>query len=73
MEWETGEVTFEPLSVIAADDPVTMPNNMTYLLWKDGVGSGTLPKEVKHLIGQLNKAKSGMSGDPKPTCLVPNP
>ena len=23
VEWETGEVTFEPLSVIAADDPVT--------------------------------------------------
>ena len=22
-EWETGEITFEPLSVIAADDPVT--------------------------------------------------
>ena len=23
VEWETGEITFEPLSVIAADDPVT--------------------------------------------------
>ena len=23
VEWETGEVTFEPLSVIAPDDPVT--------------------------------------------------
>ena len=23
VEWETGEVTFDPLSVIAADDPVT--------------------------------------------------
>ena len=23
VEWETGEVTFEPLSVIAADDPIT--------------------------------------------------
>ena len=23
VEWETGEVTFEPLSIIAADDPVT--------------------------------------------------
>ena len=22
-EWETGEITFEPLSVIAADDPIT--------------------------------------------------
>ena len=23
IEWETGEITFEPLSIIAADDPVT--------------------------------------------------
>ena len=23
IEWETGEVTFEPISVIVADDPVT--------------------------------------------------
>ena len=23
VEWETGQITFEPLSVIAADDPVT--------------------------------------------------
>ena len=23
VEWETGDVTFEPISVIAADDPVT--------------------------------------------------
>ena len=23
VEWETGEITFEPLSFIAADDPVT--------------------------------------------------
>ena len=23
VEWETGEITFEPLSVIAADDPIT--------------------------------------------------
>ena len=23
MEWETGEITYEPLSIIAADDPVT--------------------------------------------------
>ena len=25
VEWETGEITFEPLSIIAADDPVTCP------------------------------------------------
>ena len=23
IEWETGEIAFEPLSVIAADDPIT--------------------------------------------------
>ena len=23
IEWETGEITFEPLSVMAADDPIT--------------------------------------------------
>ena len=23
MEWETGEITLDPLSVIAADDPIT--------------------------------------------------
>ena len=23
IEWETGEITFEPLSIIAADDPIT--------------------------------------------------
>ena len=23
IEWETGEITFEPLSLIAADDPIT--------------------------------------------------
>ena len=23
VEWETGEITFKPLSIIAADDPVT--------------------------------------------------
>ena len=23
VEWDTGEITFEPLSIIAADDPVT--------------------------------------------------
>ena len=35
VEWETGEITFEPLSIIPADDPVPvqhMPNRMIYLL-----------------------------------------
>ena len=70
VEWETGEVTFEPLSVIAADDLVTCAayaKQMTYLPWKDGEGSRTLLKEIKFLLGQSSKAKSGKSGDPKPT------
>ena len=35
VEWETGEITFEPLSIIAADaqSPVQhMPKRMIYLL-----------------------------------------
>ena len=37
VEWETGEIAFEPLSIIAADDPVKslvqpMPKKMIYLL-----------------------------------------
>ena len=35
VEWETGEITFEPCSIIAANDPVTlqhMPKKMICLL-----------------------------------------
>ena len=67
VEWETGEITFEPLSVIAADDPV--PKKMIYLLWKVGIGSGALPRKIKSLQRQSSKARSGKSEDPKPTCL----
>jgi hypothetical protein len=45
VEWENGEITTEPLSVIAADDPVTcavMQENMTFLMSKDGNISRTL-------------------------------
>ena len=28
VEWETGEVTFEPLSVISADDPVACASSV---------------------------------------------
>ena len=73
MEWETGEITFEPLSQIAADDPVTCAayakQHNLLALEGDGVGSGTLPKEIKSLLGQSSKVKSGKSEDPKPTCL----
>ena len=72
VEWETGEITFEPLSIIAADAPVTcqhMPKKMTYLLWRDGVDSEALPRRIKSLQEQLSKVRSGKSGDLKPTCL----
>ena len=36
IEWETCETTFEPLSVIAADDPITMQNRKTYIILMDG-------------------------------------
>ena len=58
VEWETGKITFEPLSVIADDDPVTyqhMPNTMIYLLWKVGIGSGTLPRKIKSLQSKSSK------------------
>ena len=73
VEWETGEMTFEPsrFLLLIADSPVQhMPKNMIYLLWKASVGSGTLPSKIKSLQGQSNKVSSGKSGDPKPTCLA---
>ena len=36
VEWETGEVTFEPVSVIAADDPVTCVAYATDVLASEG-------------------------------------
>ena len=40
VEWETGEITEEPLSLIAADDPLlhvlNMPRNMTSSTWMPG-------------------------------------
>ena len=60
VEWETGKIAFEPLSVIATDDqsPVQhMPKKRIYLLWKAGVGSGTLPRKMKSR--QSSKVRSG--------------
>jgi hypothetical protein len=46
VEWENGEITTEPLLVIAADDPVACAGeNMTFLMSKDGDVSGTLLSE----------------------------
>ena len=72
VEWETGEITFEPLSIIAADDPVTCAayaKEHDLLAAEVGVGSGTLQRKIKSLQGQSSKVRSGKSGDPQPTCL----
>ena len=68
---ETGEINYEPLSVIAADDPVTCAayaKEHDLQLWKAGIGSGTLSRKIKSLW-QSSNVQSGKSGDPKPTCL----
>ena len=55
VEWETGEITFEPLSIIAADDPVTYA---AYAKEND-----LLALEVWHRF--RSQVRSGKSGDPK--------
>ena len=54
IEWETGEITFEPLSVIAADDPITCgayakEKNLYNL---DGW------KRFRHLVENLNQIRT---------------
>ena len=47
IEWETGEITFEPLSVIAADDPslvLLMQKRIIYPILMDGKGLDILSK-----------------------------
>ena len=66
VEWETGEITFEPLSIIAADDPVTCA---AYAKENDLLDSGALPRRIKSLQEQSSKVRSGKSGDLKHTCL----
>ena len=50
VEWENGEKTYEPLSVLSADDPVTCDTyakkNSLYMLMA-GKGTGTLQRETK--------------------------
>ena len=69
VEWETGEITFEPLSIIAADDPVTCAAYAKENDLLDGIDSGALPRRTKSLQEPLSKVKSGKSGDLKLTCL----
>ena len=67
-----GRLSLNPflLLLLMTQSPVQhTPNSMTSLVCKDGVGSGTMPEEIKSLQGQSNKAKSGKSEYLKPTCL----
>ena len=72
VEWQTGEITFEPLSIIAADDPVTCAAyaKESDLLAIEGWHTfRSLAKKDKVLAKQSSKVRSGKSGDPKLTCL----
>ena len=73
VEWETGEITFEPLSIIAADDPVTCAADAKEndLLALEGWRRfRSLAKKIRSLQEQSSKVRSGKSGDLKPICLV---
>ena len=72
VEWEPGEITNEPLSIIAADDPVTCAvyAKENDLLAVEGWHRfWNLARKMKCLQVQSSKVKSGKSGDPKSTCL----
>ena len=67
---------FEPLSIIAADDPVTCASyaKENDLLAQEGWHRlRNLAKKDKDLQEQSSKVRSDKSGDPKLTCLVPHP
>ena len=73
VEWETGEITFEPLSIIAADDPVTCAadaNENDLLALEGWRRFRSLAKKIRSLQEQSSKVRSGKSGDLKPICLV---
>ena len=68
VEWKTGEITFEHLSVIAVDDPVTCAayaKQHDLLALEGWHRFGNLAKRDKVLARQSNKAKSNKSGEPK--------
>ena len=72
VEWETGEITFKPLCIIAADDPVTCTayaKENDLLALEGWHRFRNLAKKDKVLQGQTNKVRSDKSGDPKLTCL----
>ena len=51
IEWETGEITFEPLSVIAADDPITCA---AYVMKEKNLYNLDGWKRFRHLIKKKN-------------------
>ena len=73
VDWETGEKTYEPLSVLAADDPVACA---TYakendLLHIDGWKRfRNLAKRDKALTSTVMQSRTGKPGDQTNTCLV---
>ena len=54
IEWETGEITFEPLSVIAADDPITCA---AYANLMDGKDLDISSKKEKQLTRAIKQSK----------------
>ena len=71
VEWETGENTFESLSIIAADDLVTCAayaKENDLLALEGWHRFRNLAKKDKSLQGQSSKVGSDRSGDPKLTC-----
>ena len=66
VEWETGEITFEPLYIIAADDPVTCAayaKENDLLALEGWCRFRSLAKKDKLLSRAIK------SGDLKPICL----
>ena len=72
IEWETGEITFEPLSVMAADDPITvllMQKRKTYTILMDKRFRHLIKKEIQltraikqSKVRQVRHAKKYMFG-----------
>ena len=57
VEWESEEVTYEPLTLISKDDPIQfMPRNMIFLTQQDGNTSKDMPR--------LPKDSSELSNNP---------
>ena len=64
VEWESGEVTYEPLTLISKDDPITCAvyaKKLTFLTQQDGNTSKDmprLPKDSSELSNNPGSAKS---------------